>query len=218
MTDVQSVGSTPPRRRGRRSEQPDSLNFDEVAAELKQIVARGSSDAWRIAELAYLVEPKYGDQTLVKLAKKIGGGIAACALERRRRVFRAWKQIPAAPPKSFAVAQELETLPPEVAAQIITDKPDISSREARRKKLEHNGQVQQMDPEFAVKSMRKLFTQLLLRASKAVRDAEIINFDLERQRSLRAVIITQPAVLQELREAAQAWTTLADFLQHLVDA
>jgi hypothetical protein len=116
MTNVQ-IESQQPRKRARKQpdeiRQPneDFIKFEDVVTELKQIVDHGERDNWRLGELAYRVEPRYGDKTLAKLAKE-NGGIAECSLRRRRNVYEAWfVKIRAAPPESFAVAQELAAHP-----------------------------------------------------------------------------------------------------------
>jgi hypothetical protein len=191
------------------------IPFDDVVTEIKRIVAVGDSNDWRLGELADRCEPKYGDKTLAKLAKAIGG-IAACTLERRRSVYRRWKEIPAAPPKSFAVAQELAAHPDR--GKIIEEKPNITTREARKLMSEWNEEQQKADPDHQQKRMEKLLEDLLLRASKAVADAGMINtFTQEERRNLQKAIKEPKMVDDELREGAKAWIALADFFKRLVD-
>jgi hypothetical protein len=218
MTDIQQVEAGLGKKRSRARRQPDEahdvINFDAVVTELKQIVARGSADAWRVAELAYKVETRYRDETLTKLAKQLGGGIAACTLQRRRTVYQAWADSGVAAGISFAVAQELAPHPDRV--QIIRDKPNISSREARKKAQEWKEQQDPADPSLGVKNMKKWFDDLLLHASRAVRDANIItHLNKEDRRNLKKAI-PNPRELDELREAIRTWTRLAEFLQQLV--
>jgi hypothetical protein len=201
------------RKQPDEARQPDVINFDAAVAEGKQIVAQGESNAWRLGEIADQVEPKYGDKTLAKLAKAIGG-IALCTLERRRSVYRKWKEIPAAPPKSFAVAQELAPHPDR--GRIIEAKPNITTREARKEMQEENERQQQADPNFAKEKMKKWFEDLLMHVSKVVRDAEIINLAPEKQRHLKQAI-TQPVLLNELLEGRAALKTMYEFLKRLVD-
>jgi hypothetical protein len=228
MTVVQQVesGKTKTRGRGRKqaeqseqaaqqteqAEQTDFINFEDVVTELKQIIAQGERNDWRVGELADRVEPDYGDKTLAKVAKKIDGRIALCTLERRRSVYRAWKNISAAPPKSFAVAQELAAHPDR--AQIIANKPTITTREARKEMYAHNAQQKQADHK---ERMKKLFDDLILRATKtcSVANSIMTNLTQEELRNLRAVI-KDPTLLDELRESGQDSIKLADFLQRLV--
>ena len=204
------------RKQPDEARQPDVINFDAAVAEGKQIVAAGESNAWRLAEIAYQVEPRYGDKTLTKLAKAIGG-IAACTLERRRYVYRKWKEeIPAAPPESFAVAQELSPYP-ELAAQIIKAKPSVTSREARKRVQEWKERKQQADPNFAYEQMKKRFDDLLTRTSKVVADAGFINSLDAKERQLLKKAITMPSVLDELLEGERAFKTMYEALKRLVD-
>jgi len=166
----------------------------------------------RLGELAAQVETNYGESSLKVFAKDIG--MALCTLQRSRSTWRAWAEISATPPKLYSVAQELQAHPDR--AQIITNNPNITVREARKKSQEWKEEQQQSDPNFQMEQMKKFFTGLLLRASKVVRDAEIINFNSEQRRNLRKAI-TNPRELDDLQEAAPAWTTIVDFLQRLVD-
>ena len=222
MTNVQ-IESQQPRKRARKQSdevgQPneDFINFDEVVSELKQIVDHGERDNWRLGELAYRVEPRYGDKTLAKLAKE-NGDIAECTLRRRRNVYQAWRiEIRAAPPESFSVAQELQAHPDR--AQIIKDKPNITTREARKKAQAWKEQKKKADPNYGVEQMKTWLNGLLTRASKAVADAEWIDtLNPEDQENLRKVIIKDPKMLDEPREAARAWGIVVNALQSLVGA
>jgi small-conductance mechanosensitive channel len=199
-----------------QSEQTDFIDFDDVVTELKQIVAQGERNDWRVGELADRVKPEYGKETLAKVAKKIDGRIALCTLERRRSVYRAWKNISAAPPKSFAVAQELAAHPDR--DQIIAAKPTITTREARKEMREYNEQQQRANPNLGRERMKKLFDDLILRATKTCSVANNImtNLTKEELRNLKAVI-KNPALLDEVRDEGQTSIKLADFLQRLVD-
>jgi hypothetical protein len=221
MTDIQVVESTQTKKRGRARQQPDEagqpdvINFDHVVTELKQIVARGSLDAWRVAELAFKVEPKYGDKTLVKLAKQLGGGIAACTLERRRSVFQAWKDSGVAAGISFAVAQELAPHPERV--RIIAGKPNMGSREARKLMREYNQNKKQKDADFPLDEYRKWFRDVVDHHSAVYRDGQIVNDHLDRERLQMLREAIEPNLLPGLREAGMAAIKLFNFLNRLVD-
>ena len=81
-----------------------SIAYDLAVREGKEIVAKREADDWRLGELADRVQPKYADRTLEKFAKAIG--VAACTLERKRSVFRAWMDISEPAPKSFHSASQ----------------------------------------------------------------------------------------------------------------
>jgi hypothetical protein len=224
MTDIQPIEPEQPRKRARARRQPDEvgqrnedfINFDEVVSELKQIVDKGERDNWRLGELAYRVEPRYGDKTLAKLAKE-NGGIAECTLRRRRNVYQAWKiEIQAATPESFSVAQELQAHPER--GKIIEEKPRITTREARQKMRDYNEQKQKADPNHGVEKMKTWLDGLLTRASRAMADADwISNLEPEQRNNLKKVIKKDLKLLDEPREAVKAWTTVTDALQRLAD-
>jgi hypothetical protein len=219
MTNVQIESArTPKRARARKqsdgTEPPDF--YDAAVAEAKQITQNMETAEWgrmRLGELASQVETQYGENKLKQFAKDIG--TALCTLERSRSVYRAWAEIPAAPP-NFSVAQELQAV--DDRGQIVTDKPNITAREARKKRLASEDKKKKADPNYGVKKMKELFDGLLTRASKAIADADwISNLDAEERKNLKKVIIKDPKLLDEPREAAKAWTASADALQRLFD-
>jgi len=101
--------------------------------------------------------------------------------------------------------------------QIITDKPNLSSREGRKKTQEWKEQQRQADPNLGRERMKKLFTDLILRATKTASDNNNImnNLSQEELRNLKAAI-KDPTLLDEVREAGQSSIKLANFLQRLV--
>jgi hypothetical protein len=222
MTDVHvEIGLPKAKTKARQPDEAQQIKFEVAVAEGKRIVAAGESNAWELARIADQVEPKYGDKTLAKLAKAIGG-IAACTLERRRYVCRKWKEIPASPPESFAVAQELAALAenhPERAAQIITEKPNITSREARKEVREYKKQENQRDPNLRLKEYQKWFKAAVSHANTVETDAQIVDDkqldDPERRKILCEAI--EPNDLPDLHEGANALIKLADFLQRLLE-
>jgi hypothetical protein len=210
MTDVQ-VESGLTKKRG-RTQKSRSNFYDAAVAEARQIIATAESGRMRLGELAAQVETNYGESSLKAFAKDIG--MALCTLQRSRSIWRAWAEISATPPKLYSVAQELQAHPDR--AQIITDNPNITVREARKKTQEWKEKQQQADPKIGLGRMKKLFNDLLRLASKSVRDANLTNLNKEERRNLKKAI-TNPKLLDEFREAARTWTGLADDLQHLVD-
>jgi hypothetical protein len=86
-----------------------------------------------LGELAdWVVEKKYGENTLLHYAQEIG--TTHTTLNRCRSVWRAWHgpEAPkeATPPKLYSVAQELQAHPRRW--EIIQEKPNLTVREARR--------------------------------------------------------------------------------------
>jgi len=227
MTDVQQSESTKTRVRTRSKaekprRQPDEakpadagfIPFDDVVAELQQLNAQEEKNHWRQAELAYRVQPLYGDGTLAKLAKK-NGNIAECTLRRRRNVYEAWFiKIRAAPPESFAVAQELQAHPDR--ANIIKRKPDITTREARQEMRDYNEKDKPKEPDSRLKQYEKWFKDAVNHANTVKTDAEIVDdLDQETRQILREAI--EPKLLPDLLEGGNALIKLADFLQQLLD-
>jgi hypothetical protein len=194
------------------TEPPDF--YDAAVAEGTQIMKNMEKAEWgrmRLGELAAKVEKEYGKNKLKQFAKDIGAVL--CTLERSRSVYRAWAEIPAAPP-NFSVAQELQDHPER--AQIIKDKPNITTREARKKAQAWKEKKQKENPNFAVDQLKDWFKTLLARAGKAITDVDMVTEDPERRRNLKKAI-KDPKLLDDLREGAKAWLTLADILQHVVD-
>src|SRR5205823_3838698 len=85
------------------------IDYDAAVTEGKKITQDTERGWMRLGELADRIEPRYDNQTLKRFAADIG--IAACTLERRRSVYRAWAEAPksAPAPISYTVAQELQT-------------------------------------------------------------------------------------------------------------
>jgi hypothetical protein len=95
------------------SECPSTVPFEDAAREGKQIIAAWEAGQMRLGELADLVEPKYGEATLKKLAE--AWGKADCTPERWRNVWRNWKDAPGPvldiARVHYTVARELQTHP-----------------------------------------------------------------------------------------------------------
>jgi hypothetical protein len=215
MTNIQQIESAQPRKRAQKqADEPDF--YDAAVAEGMQITQNMTTAEWgrmRLGELASQVETKYGENKLRQYAKDIG--MAICTLERSRSVYRAWAEIPAAPP-NFSVAQELQDHPER--AQIIKDKPNITTREARKKAQAWKEKKAKKDPNYGVNKMKDFVDGLLTRASRAMADADwISNLDPEERKNLKRIIKKDPRLLDEPREAVKAWTTVTDALQRLAD-
>jgi hypothetical protein len=200
-----------------------TIDYDAAVVEGKEIVTRADTDQMRLGELADRLEPKYGDHTLENFAKAIG--LAACTLERRRSVWRAWKQISAPAPESYAVAQELAKLvndDPQRAAQLIKDNPAMTKREARAKMRELKLGLKQeqvvADPAQSRRDeQRRWFKAVIKHAEEVIRDADLTNSKVSPQleQALREVV--EPDLLLTLREAAEGLTKLADYLERLTE-
>lgn len=188
------------------------IPYDEAVTEAKQIIAAIESSEMRLGELADRLEPKYGEQTLTRFAKEIG--IAVCTLERRRSVYRAYKEIPAPAPKSFAVAQELAAHPDR--AEIITNNPNLKKSEARKlmKAWRQKDQQEKTSDDWQLEDTRRWFKDLVTRANDAIADGELSethHLDPAKRQILREVV--EPTLVPILREGGAAWIKLADFLK-----
>lgn len=122
------TGTSNLNRKPQPGQDPASIDYEEAVHEGQQLVRRMEGSQWRLGEIADRVEPRYGKQTLARLAEEIG--VDGLTLERHRSVFRAWKDISApGPDLSYSVMRELAAHPDR--AQIVKDNPGITKREAR---------------------------------------------------------------------------------------
>jgi hypothetical protein len=136
-------------------------------------------------------------------------------------VYRAWAENGAAPPQSFAVAQELAGHPDRF--DIIKADPDITTRKARQKMREHHQAKVVADPaKWRRDEQRRWFNAVVKRAEEVIRDAGIADGTAdskggsELEKALREVV--EPDLLLTLREAAEGLTRLADYLERLATA
>jgi len=114
MTEVQQGESSPKptktkKRDQKQSQHSEYIAFDKAVAEGKKLVAALQSNERRLGELADRVEPKYGKNTLARLAKALR--VKFSTLNRCRSVYRAWKGIKATSPISAGVASALAAHP-----------------------------------------------------------------------------------------------------------
>ncbi|HZP69240.1 MAG TPA: hypothetical protein VFB29_04790 [Pseudolabrys sp.] len=110
--------------------QPTTLGFEDAVQQAKDILYQADRASLRLGEIADRVEPRYGDETLKKLANTIG--VSPRTLERHRDVFRAWKEIPAPERElvTYSIAKELETHPDRF--KIIKGNPNLTKVEAHQ--------------------------------------------------------------------------------------
>jgi hypothetical protein len=191
------------------------IDFDDAVREGKQIVAqieKSETLKMRLGELAHQLDTKYGRQSLKRFAQQIG--VAVCTLERCRSVFRAWAEISAPAPISFAVAQELQKHPHR--AEIIEANPHITKREARKRMQEWSGKKQEPEDQgWQTKETRRWFADLCQRANQAVADAEVAGDTTPMRRKILLETI-EPKLLPVLREAGEGWIKLHDYLDGLL--
>lgn len=222
MTEAAEVLIGSPKRETKRrktvqGEQNQSINYDEAVTEAKQIIAQMDSSRWRmrLGELADKVEKAYGEARLKRFAAEIG--IAACTLARCRSVFRAWQAKEAPAPKSYSVAQELQTHPNRF--ELVRKNPGMTKREARQhmRRLRKEG----AQASFAVhqrEELKRWFRAVVRHATEAVRDSQLVDGDVSPalRQSLRENI--EPTLLPALRDGRDALIRLVEFLERLAEA
>jgi hypothetical protein len=124
---------------GKRDAAIHTKEYKDAVRETKQIFKQEHEGRWRILELADGLETKYGEATLEHFAEDTGQ--CPRTLARHLSVYRAWQGEDAiayqtrtgkeaAPPESFAVAQELQAHPDRF--QLVKDWPDMPTRQARK--------------------------------------------------------------------------------------
>lgn len=106
--------------------QSSGLNYEQAVEEAKVIVSRVQKDLWRLAEIAFSLEPKYGDLTLARFAEEVG--LSYRTIRAYRQIYEKfkdtkWQRLP------FWTAAELVTVPN--AEQVIEENPKITRQEAR---------------------------------------------------------------------------------------
>jgi anthranilate/para-aminobenzoate synthase component I len=201
------------------TEPSQTINYDDAVREGKQILADIDSKQdrlMRLGQLADAVETRYGEHKLKDFAKAIG--IARCTLERCRSVYRAWAGNEAPAPKSYAVAQELQSHPDRFA--IIRENPHLTKRAARKLRHEHRRREEaaaRARDDWHREHSRRWFKSMIEHAQELIRDGELAqpeNKLLEPLRSSTRAAI-QPELLPTLRAAGKAAIRLADFLERL---
>src|SRR5271165_5026597 len=157
--------------------EPSVIDYEAAVREGKEITTQielGRDRLMRLGELADGVEKGYGEKRLDQFACDIG--MAACTLMRCRSVYRAWhvedapKEAPA--PKSYAVAQELQSHPRRF--DLIKDKPNLTKREARKLVREHKAQVVTEDGWLRDHTKRWL-AGACQHATQVIRDAAFVD-------------------------------------------
>lgn len=117
----------------------DSIPYDD-AVRFGRAATKGMNQfQWYLGEIAARVKPKYGEQTLAKLAEAIE--IDENSLSRYRNVFKAYEQIPPRSGISWAVCKVFASQPDRVE---LINRRDWTKRQAeefiQRRNERHNGQ------------------------------------------------------------------------------
>jgi hypothetical protein len=149
------------------------MKYEKAVKEARTIVGRVEKDLWRLAQIAYELEPKYGEQTLARFADDIG--LSFSTVRYYKRVYERFghtDQNVGYPP--FWTAKELLSVP--YAAQIIEQYPDITQPEARtfakeyRELSEEEKEELKKEREEGHKMFEELFEQI--RAAREGRKPE----------------------------------------------
>lgn len=203
--------------------EPADTAYAQDVAEAKEIVAGHDQShtrmMWRLGELAHRVETHYRKKTLANFAKDVG--VTACRLERARSVYTAWKDISAAPPiLLWSVMRELQANPDRAA--IVQQKPNITTREARKLMKAHNNRSEEkggprapsaLSPDaWKLAEARDWFGKLIDRARQAEEDESVVAPRVDRAILRQAA---EPGLLERLNQAAMSWLKLASFLEQL---
>jgi hypothetical protein len=102
------------------------ITFDAGVKEAKGIIASQQKDIWRMAEIVYRLEPKYGEKTLAKFANAVD--LEERTIRKYRQVWEKFGQNGLRGPFSSLV--ELTALSTEEVKEIIHKDPKITKRKA----------------------------------------------------------------------------------------
>jgi hypothetical protein len=122
------------------------IPYDDAVEQGKHLLNLMRDYQNELGQLAYKLEPKYGDQTLERFASEIG--IDYETLKTYRTTYKAWKDEPARP-ASFSVARALNRHPQKY--QIFLDNEDMSVQHAKDKMSE----LKEQRPDHETKGVAK---------------------------------------------------------------
>jgi hypothetical protein len=118
--------------------------YDDAVAEGKKIMSEIEDRTWHLGDLADRAEPRYGDQTLIRLAADIG--VNARTLKSCRSVARAWPEKDRIRSISFETAKALMGQPDR--GNIVRDNPQMTLTQARKLAHDRNGDAIQEEEVF----------------------------------------------------------------------
>lgn len=141
-------------------------------------------------------------------------------------MWNAWASISAARPESYSVARELQSIAKKEGAKALQPAVQafpnydskITTRQAR--KLVREWKQKDQPPKakgdhWTVKHTKRWFNDVVERATKAIEDGEVAKDDRVDPATISEAI--EPDLLKTVRDGAQAWNDLADFLDHVLD-
>jgi hypothetical protein len=184
-------------------------SYEDAVREGKEIIAQIDACRDRLMRLGELADgiatnTSYGEGKLKNFARDVG--VAHCTLKRCLSVFRAWKGKGAPAPPSYAVAQELQAIKPDrVRFEIIRENPNITKRQARAKRREHE-RAERTAPDWRRREAQRWFRRIVKLGNDAVREAATTDQPND-EAILREVI--ESDLLPVLRDGGEALIRLA---------
>jgi hypothetical protein len=120
------------------------IPYNDAVEQGKHLLNLMRANQHELGELAYKLEPKYGDQTLERFATELK--IDYGTLKTYRTTYKAWKDEPARP-ASFSVARALNRHPQKY--QTFLDNEDMSVQDAKAKMRE----LREQRPDYETKGV-----------------------------------------------------------------
>jgi hypothetical protein len=154
------------------------MKYEKAVKEARAIIGLVEKDLWRLAQIAYELEPKYGEQTLARFADDIG--LSFSTIRYYRLTYERFGQDQNVGRPPFWTAKELLSVP--YAARIIEQYPDITRQEARtfakeyRELSEEEKEELNKEREEGHKVFEELFEEI--RAAREGRKPEPPPFDV----------------------------------------
>jgi hypothetical protein len=183
----------------------NAIKYEAAVDELKTLRDGTDSNIWRMAEIAMAVEPKYGEETLQRLATDVG--LAYTTLRHYRTTVDAWPECGVRPP--FSVAYILNSHDDRLA--LIKKKPDMTKREAKKIMRELRGDVGD-DPQSEIsnteKGERKKLAKIIADLKKELAASHATNKQLAEKYHDAKIVQTYDAKLNAVQFSAD---TFAEF-------
>jgi hypothetical protein len=193
----------------------ETIPFDEAVIKLRAAFKEKNRDDRRnqmnIGKIAAHTETKYRDQTIAKLATKLGC-VSACTLKRHVSVYNAWDGmgIEAPGPVSYSVLRALQDHPDR--EQIVEDNPQITKREAEELRRKYEGKPKNTKSrDWKAEERKHWLRGVYSFANRYGRDAEAVMRDKEVARAMRD--IAEPELLAAFMSDLRVLLSLAEHLK-----
>jgi hypothetical protein len=151
------------------------ISWDEAVEESLRLSKDLEVSQMRFGEIAYRLEPKYGESTLVRYAQLMKMKINT--LQNCRSVYRTWhedlkvKNLP-----KFSIAKALVKHPER--AKIVEERPNITEREAKEETKKLKGEQARYE-QYTKQAMHVLTKRIVTRLNSFLDDKSGINQMLE---------------------------------------